>query len=72
MNISLMMEPASTSVTSVNFYKTTQRNNLENSHLYTRRPENQKSQKCWMYCDEAKKSSVEETKSQAAVLFVLL
>jgi hypothetical protein len=33
----LMMEAASTSETSVNFYQTTRRNNPEDSHLYTRR-----------------------------------
>jgi hypothetical protein len=31
--IALMMEAASTSETSVNFYQTTQRNNPEDSHL---------------------------------------
>jgi hypothetical protein len=31
--ITLMMEAASTSETSVNFYHTTQRNNPEDSHL---------------------------------------
>jgi hypothetical protein len=30
--IALMMEAASTSETSVNFYQTTRRNNLEDSH----------------------------------------
>jgi hypothetical protein len=32
--IALMMEAASTSETSVNFYQTTQRNNPEDSHPY--------------------------------------
>jgi hypothetical protein len=41
--IALMMEAASTSETSVNFYQTTRRNNPEDSHLYTRRRENLKS-----------------------------
>jgi hypothetical protein len=41
--IALMMEAASTSETSVNFYQTTQRNNPEDSHLHTRRRENLKS-----------------------------
>jgi hypothetical protein len=41
--IALMMEVASTSETSVNFYQTTRRNNPEDSHLYTRRRENHKS-----------------------------
>jgi hypothetical protein len=41
--ITLMMEAASTSETSVNFYQTTQRNNPEDSHLHTRRRENLKS-----------------------------
>jgi hypothetical protein len=36
-------ETASTSETSVNFYKTTLRNNPEDSHLHTRRRENLKS-----------------------------
>jgi hypothetical protein len=36
------MEAVSTSETSVNFYKTTRRNNPEDSHIYTRR-ENLKS-----------------------------
>jgi hypothetical protein len=40
-----MMEAASTSETSVNFYQTTRRNNSEDSHLHTRRRENQKSRK---------------------------
>jgi hypothetical protein len=31
--IALMMEAASTSETSINFYQTTRRNNLEYSHL---------------------------------------
>jgi hypothetical protein len=39
-----MMEAASTSETSVNFYQTTRRNNPENSHLQTRHSENLKSQ----------------------------
>jgi hypothetical protein len=41
--IALMMESASTSETSVNFYQTTQRNNPEDSHLHTRLRENLKS-----------------------------
>jgi hypothetical protein len=40
-----MMETASTSETSVNFYQTTRRNNLEDSYLHTRRRENLKSKK---------------------------
>jgi hypothetical protein len=40
----LMIEAASTSETSVNFYKTTRRNNPEDSHLHIRRRENLKSQ----------------------------
>jgi hypothetical protein len=40
-----MMEAASTSETSVNFYQTTQRNNPEDSHLLTRRRKNLKSHK---------------------------
>jgi hypothetical protein len=39
----LEMEAASTFEASVNFYKTTLRNNPEDSHLYTRRRENLKS-----------------------------
>jgi hypothetical protein len=39
----LMMEAASTSETSENFYQTTRRNNPQDSHLYTRRLENLKS-----------------------------
>jgi hypothetical protein len=38
-----MMEAASISETSVNFYRTTQRNNPEDIHLHTRRLENLKS-----------------------------
>jgi hypothetical protein len=38
-----MMETASTSETSVNFYQTTRRNNPEDSHLHTRRLKNLKS-----------------------------
>jgi hypothetical protein len=38
-----MMEEASTSESSVNFYQTTRRNNPEDSHLHTRRRENLKS-----------------------------
>jgi hypothetical protein len=41
--IALMMEAASTSEMSVNFYQTTRRNNPEDSHLHTRRRENLKS-----------------------------
>jgi hypothetical protein len=40
-----MMEAATTSETSVNFYQTTRRNNAEDSHLSTRRRENLKSHK---------------------------
>jgi hypothetical protein len=40
--IALMMEAASTSETSVNFYQTTWRNNPEHSHLHFRRRENLK------------------------------
>jgi hypothetical protein len=40
----LMMEAASTSETSANFYLTTGRNNPEDSHLNTHRRENPKSQ----------------------------
>jgi hypothetical protein len=43
--IALMMEAASTSETSVNFYHATQPNNTEDSHLHSRRRENLKSQK---------------------------
>jgi hypothetical protein len=42
--IALMMEAASTSEMSVNFYQTTWRRNAEDSHLCTRRRENLKSQ----------------------------
>jgi hypothetical protein len=38
--IALMMETASTSETSVNFYQTTWRNNPEDSHLHIRHREN--------------------------------
>jgi hypothetical protein len=41
--IALMIEVASTSETSVNFYQTTRRYNREERHLYTRRCENLKS-----------------------------
>jgi hypothetical protein len=41
--ITLMMEAAKTSETSVNFYQTTRRNILEDSHLHTRRRKNLKS-----------------------------
>jgi hypothetical protein len=41
--IALMMEPASTSETSVNFHQTTRLNNPEEIHLHTRRRENLKS-----------------------------
>jgi hypothetical protein len=40
-----MMAAASTSETSVYFYQTARRNNLEESHLHTRRRENLKSHK---------------------------
>jgi hypothetical protein len=43
--IALMMEAASTSEMSVNFYQTTRRNNSEDSYLYTRRHKNLKSKK---------------------------
>jgi hypothetical protein len=43
--IALMMEAASTSETSINFYQTTWRNISEDSHLHTRRRENLKSYK---------------------------
>jgi hypothetical protein len=38
-----MMEAASTSETSLNYYQTTLRNNPEDSHIHTRRRENPKS-----------------------------
>jgi hypothetical protein len=38
-----MMEAASASETSINYYLTTRRNNPEDSHLHTRRRENLKS-----------------------------
>jgi hypothetical protein len=41
--IALMMEAASTSETSANFYQTTRHYNPEDSHLHTRRRENLKS-----------------------------
>jgi hypothetical protein len=41
--IALMMEAASISETSVNFYQTTRCNNPEDSNLHTRRRENLKS-----------------------------
>jgi hypothetical protein len=41
--IALMMEVASTSETSVNFYQKTRRNNPEDSHHHIRRHENNKS-----------------------------
>jgi hypothetical protein len=47
--IALMMEAASTSETSVNFYQTTRRNNSEYSHLHTRRRENLKSHARWCF-----------------------
>jgi hypothetical protein len=37
------METANTSETSLNFYKTTRRNNPEDNHFHTRRRENLKS-----------------------------
>jgi hypothetical protein len=42
-DIALIMEVADTSETSVNFYRTTRRDNPEDSHLHTRRRENLKS-----------------------------
>jgi hypothetical protein len=41
--IALMMDAASTSETSLNFYQTTQRNNPEDNHLHTLRRESLKS-----------------------------
>jgi hypothetical protein len=41
--ITLMMEAASTSETSVNFYHTIRRKNTEDNHFLTRRRENLKS-----------------------------
>jgi hypothetical protein len=41
--IVLMMEAASKSETSVNFYQTTRRNKPKDSHIHTRRLENLKS-----------------------------
>jgi hypothetical protein len=45
----LLIEAASTSETSVNFYHTTQRNNPEDSHLYTRRRKNLKFHLTYIY-----------------------
>jgi hypothetical protein len=42
--IALMRDEANTFETSVNFYQTTRRNNLEDSHIHTRRRQNLKSQ----------------------------
>jgi hypothetical protein len=47
--IALIMKAASISETSVNFYQTTRRNNTEDIHLRTRRPEKFKSHK--VQCD---------------------
>jgi hypothetical protein len=44
-----MMEAASTSEMSVNFYETTWRKNPEDSHLHIRRRENLKSQQTTMF-----------------------
>jgi hypothetical protein len=41
-SIALMMEAASTSETSVNFYQTTRRKNPEDNHFHTGRHENLK------------------------------
>jgi hypothetical protein len=41
--IALIMEAASTSETSINYYQTTRRNSPGDSHLHTRRSENLKS-----------------------------
>jgi hypothetical protein len=41
----MMLEAASTSETSVNFYQITRGNNPEDSHLHTRRRKNLKSHK---------------------------
>jgi hypothetical protein len=41
-DIALMMEAVSTSDTSVNFYETTRRNILDDSHLHTGSNENRK------------------------------
>jgi hypothetical protein len=38
--MAMMMEAASTSETSVDFYQTARRNNLADSHLHTRLQEN--------------------------------
>jgi hypothetical protein len=43
------MEATNTSETSVNFFQTTRRNNLEDSHLHTRRHENLKSHHVYRY-----------------------
>jgi hypothetical protein len=45
-SMALMIKAASTSETSVNFYRTTQRNDSEDSNLHTRRSENLKSHYC--------------------------
>jgi hypothetical protein len=45
-----MMAAASTSETSANFYKTTRRNNREDSHLLNRRHENLKSHFAFYCC----------------------
>jgi hypothetical protein len=44
----LMIEAASTSETSENFYQTTRHNNPEDSHLHTCHRENLKTQKYWI------------------------
>jgi hypothetical protein len=43
--IALMMEAASASKTSINFYQTTWRNNPQDSHIHTHRRENLKLRK---------------------------
>jgi hypothetical protein len=55
-SLTLMMEAASTSETSANFYHTTRRNNPEDFHLHTRRRENLKCHSrtaclCYWWCE---------------------
>jgi hypothetical protein len=62
LTIALMMEAATTSETSVNFYQTTRRNNTEDCHLHTRRRENLKSRMETVCSSETSVSTYKSTR----------
>jgi hypothetical protein len=62
-----MMEAASTSETSVNFYQTAWRNNPEDSHLHTRRRKTSNLTKPLDYLEDREKQRISYAESSGSV-----